>query len=48
MEALKKEYHANLKKKEDEIHALQDDVRTLKHTTDGLKVIVTEALSSLW
>ena len=48
MEALKEEYHENLKKKEDEIHTLQDDVRTLKRTTDGLKVIVTKTLSSLW
>ena len=48
MEALKEEYDANLKKKDDDIHALQDDIRTLKCTTDRLKVIVTEALSSLW
>ena len=47
MEALKEEYRANLKK-EDDIHALQDDVRTLKCATDRLKVIVTEGLSSLW
>ena len=48
MEALKEEYIADLKKKEDDIHALQDDVRNLKRTADRLKVIVTEALSSPW
>ena len=48
MEALKEEYRADLKKKEDDIHALQDDVRNLKRTADRLKVIVTEALSSPW
>lgn len=40
MKDLTEDYHSTLKKKEDDIQALQDEVRSLK-ITDRLKVIET-------
>ena len=46
MNALKEEHCAALKKKDEEINALKDDIRALKCSADQSKVFVTEEFNA--